>query len=191
MDLALERLEFCFKHIVVPGYNKNNMPYFYHLHSDQYCTFLYYLANSLWKLSGNKPLCDKLILLNRSLHGIWISYKGELPAVFLLSHPLGSVLGNASYSDFLVVAQNVTVNTASDAAGNKKPVLGKGLYLSVGAKIIGDQPIGDRVTIGVDTCVYKREIPADHIVYRDENGIFKSQPRKKMCAAQNYFNVEI
>lgn len=43
LDFALERLSFCFKHITVPGYIKNGMPYFYHLHSDQYSQFLYYL----------------------------------------------------------------------------------------------------------------------------------------------------
>lgn len=192
MDLALERLEFCFKHIMVTGYNKNNAPYFYHLHSDQYSQFLYYLSNSLWKLSENKALCDKLILLNRTLHSVWFSYKGGLPDIFLLMHPVGSVIGNAAYSDFLVVLQNVTINTGEDASGNKAPFLGKGLFLSAGAKIIGSQTIGDRVTIGVDTCVYKREIASDCLVYKDEQGIMRIKKRKQEeNNAQFFFNVPI
>ena len=191
MELALERVEFCFKHITVAGYNKNNMPYFYHLHADQYSQFLYYLSNSLWKLSENKVLCDKLIYLNRALHSIWFSYKGELPNIFLLTHPVGSVLGNAAYSDFLVVSQNVTVNTNFDEKGNKAPILGKGLFLSAGAKIIGNKPIGDRVTIGIDTCVFKREIQSDRLVYKDENGKIQTQIWERTAIAQPYFNVNI
>lgn len=191
MDLALERVEFCFKHITVAGYNKNHMPYFYHLHSDQYSQFLYYLSNSLWKLSENKILCDKLIYLNRVLHSIWFSYKGELPNIFLLTHPVGSVLGNAVYSDFLVVSQNVTVNTSLDENGDKAPCLGKGLFLSAGAKIIGNKPVGDRVTIGVDACVYKCEIKSDHLVFKDEKGQIQIKAWEKKAIAQTYFNVPI
>lgn len=166
MDLALERTEYCFSHIKVKGYQKDGQVYFYHLHSDQYSQFLYYLANSIWKLGGDSTVCDKLILLNKALHGIWVSYKGELPDIFLLTHPVGTVLGNAKYANGLVVSQNVTVNTNEDLNGNPAPVLGRGLFLSAGVKIIGNKSIGDRVTLGVDVCIYKKEILSDIFVYR-------------------------
>lgn len=192
VDLALERLEFCFQHITVTGYNKNNNPYFYHLHSDQYSQFLYYLSNSLWNLSENKALCDKLILLNKALHSVWFSYKGNLPDIFYLMHPVGTIIGNAAYSDFLVILQNVTVNTGAEIGEKRTPVLGKGLFLSAGAKIIGNQTIGDRVTIGVDTCIYNCDIPSDSLVYKDEKGEVQIKKRKPAeSKAQQYFNVLI
>ena len=98
-DLALERLEYCFSHISTKGYQENGQARFYHLHMDQYSAFLYYYANSIWKLEGNTAFADKLILLNRALSGMWFSYKNNLPDIFLFMHPVGTVLGNANYSD--------------------------------------------------------------------------------------------
>lgn len=184
--LALERTEHCFAHIKVRGYEKDGQPYFYHLHSDQYATFLYYLANSIFKLGGAKEVCDKLILLNRALHGCWFSYKGALPDVFLLVHPVGTVLGNAAYSDFLVVLQSVTVNTGDDGGEKLLPELGKALFLSAGATITGDKPVGDGVTVGVNTVIYNKSIPDNALVYTDENG--KQQMKLNHSAfAKRYF----
>lgn len=192
-DLALERLENCFKYITFPAYcNQKDQTYFSHLHSDQYSQFLYYLSNTLWNTSENKPLCDKLIFLNKQLSGMFFSYKGKLPDIFLLGHPVGTILGNAVYNDFLVVFQNVTVNTDSDENGNPAPVLGKGLFLGAGAKIIGNKPVGDRVSIGVDALVYNQEIGDDKVVIKDACGNVLVKDRKKEeCMAQRYFNVPI
>ena len=90
------------------------------------------------------------------MNGCWFSYKALLPDIFFLDHPVGTVLGNAKYSDFLVVTQNVTVETNYDEIGNSAPYLGKGLFLSAGAKIIGNKPVGDRVSLGVDTVVFNK-----------------------------------
>lgn len=192
-SLGLERVENCFKHISVPSYSNNQgETYFSHLHSDQYAQFLYFFSNSLWKISENKPICDKLIFLNRILNNLFISYKCGLPDIFFLGHPIGTIIGNAVYSDFLVVFQNVTINTAEDSYGNPAPILGKGLFLGTGAKIIGNQPIGDRVSIGVDALVHNRAIEDDFVVIKSECGELEVRKRKKeKCMAQNYFNVEI
>lgn len=196
MDMALERTERCFSHIKVRGYREGNQVRFYHLHSDQYATFLWFLANSLWKISGNQPsslqLCDKLILLNKTLHGFWVSYKNCLPDIFLLSHPVGTVLGNANYSDGLVVMQNVTVNTGS-GDWTKSVHLGRGLLLSAGAAIIGDVSVGDRCSIGIGCTVYKQNLPDDSVAYRDRNGVFSVKRLKpdEMCVASRVFDFEM
>ena len=188
---ALERTENCFRYINNIAYSDNHGSVFFsHLHSDQYAQFLYFWANSLWKLSENKPMCDKLIYLNKTLHGFFISYKGKLPDIFFLTHPVGSVIGNACYSDFLVIGQNVTINTGENPDGEIVPKLGQGLYMAAGAKIIGNEAIGNRVSIGVDAFVYGQPIPDDSIVLRDLDGSIQIKKRKKvLCKAQQYFNV--
>lgn len=186
MDLTLDRVQYCFSHIKLSSYNNNGCIFFNHLHSDQYSQFLYYLSNSIYKLDYDTRISDKLICLNKALHGIWFSYKGNLPDIFLLSHPVGTVLGNAKYSDYLFVQQNVTVNTGS--LPNEFPILGKGLYLSAGAKIIGDGRIGDCVSVSVDTVVYKKDIPDNTLVYRDENG--KIITKSHQCLSYEYFIVD-
>ena len=192
-ELGLERLENCFQYLTFPAYcDDAGQTFFSHLHADQYAQFLYFFSNSLWNISANKPICDKIMYLNRTLHNFFFSYKGLLPDIFFLGHPIGTILGNAVYSDFLVVFQNVTVNTSEDANGNPAPVLGKGLFLGAGAKIIGNKKIGDRVSISVDTVVYNTEIPSDKVVVTNEKGeTVVADRRKKRCMAQNYFRVPI
>lgn len=170
-DLALERVEYCFKHISLKDYQKNGEVQFYHLHMDQYSTFLYYYANSIWQNEGScKIFADKLVLLNRALSGMWCSYKNNLPDIFLLGHPVGTVLGNANYSNYLVVLQNVTVNTIRDADGKYILNIGTGAYLSAGAKIIGNSSIGDWCTVGVNTVLHNKFLPNRHLAYNDYDG---------------------
>lgn len=192
-DLGLERLENCFSHLTFPSYcNDSGQTFFSHLHADQYAQFLYYFSNSLWGISENKVICDKLIYLNRLLNNFFFSYKGKLPDIFFLGHPVGTILGNAVYSDYLVVFQNVTVNTSQDENGAPAPVLGKGLFLGAGAKIIGNKKVGDRVSVSVDTVVYDREVENDKVVLTDAEGRTVIKDRKKAeCMAQNYFRDTI
>ncbi len=191
-ELGIERLENCYKYISTPAYCDGEQTFFSHLHADQYAQFLYYFSNSLWKLSENKPICDKLMYLNRVLNNFFFSYKGCLPDIFFFAHPVGSIIGNAVYSDFLVIFQGVTINTSTDSNGNPAPILGKGLHLSTGAKIIGNQPIGDRVSIGVDTVIYNQAIPDDKTVITNAAGKVIIKDRKRpTCSAQCYFRVPI
>lgn len=192
---ALKRLEYCFSHITLRNYrNESGEVCFSHLHSDQYSQFLYFLSNSLWKISDNSALCSKLVNLNKCLNGMFYSYKCKLPEIFLFAHPVGSVIGNASYSDGLVIFQNVTINTGDDSNPDcSTPKLGKGLFLGAGAKIIGEKMIGDRVSIGVDAMVYNEEIDSDMIVIRDSytGKIIKKPRKKRICMAQNYFDIPL
>ena len=189
---ALERLEYCFQFISFPAYcDKGKQTYFSHLHSDQYAQFLYFFSNTLWIRTQKKELCDKLINLNKVINGFFLSYKGRFPDVFFLGHPVGSVLGNADYSNFLVVFQNVTINTGR-TTDDPYPKLGKALFCAAGAKIIGEKPIGDRVSLGVDALVYDTEVINDSVVERRADGqCVVRQRRARQCMAQNYFNVDV
>ena len=191
--LALERMEYFISAISHPGYHdESGNATFSHMHADQYVQFIYFLGNTLWIQSENRPLCDKLLQLNRALFSVFISYKCRLPDHFFLGHPIGTILGNADYHDFLVVSQGVTVNTSRDAEGNPGPVLGKGLFLGAHAKIIGSEPVGDRVSLGVDAMVFQRSIPDDSIVICDGGNCCTVRARShSQCAAQRYFNITI
>ena len=188
---GLERTENCFSHICVRGYEKNGECYFNHLHMDQYSQFLYFFSNSLWKLTENEELCSKLILLNRDLSGCWFSFKATLPDIFILVHPVGSVVGhrNVTFSDYLVILQNVTINGLPDSALK----LGKGLFMGAGAKIIGGGQIGNRVSIGAGTVVKNPEVSNDSIVYRDSNtgAVMHKENQKDRCADQNCFKDDL
>ncbi len=189
MPIVLERLEICISSIDAPNYHDRfGNTLFSYLHADHYVTYLYFLSNTIWKEYQEKIISDKIMYLNRSLHGIYISYKCQLPDHFYLSHPVGTVLGNADYGDFLVVLQNVTVNTSLN--GGKVPKIGKGCFLSAGCGIIGNEDIGDRVSLGVGTVVFQTYIPDDSVVKVKEGSFCSIEHRKsKLCRAQRDFNI--
>ncbi|MEG0617049.1 MAG: DapH/DapD/GlmU-related protein [Oscillospiraceae bacterium] len=184
-DLALQKTEYCFSHIAYPSYCENNVVKFNHLHQDQYCQFLYILSRTLWEQNANSMLCDKLLYLNKALHSILITYKVQLPDIFLLLHPVGTVLGNAIYNDFLVVMQNVTIEQS-----DKLCTLGKGVLLGAGSKILNGTVIGDNCSVGANVVLRKANLMQNQIAYNGEKGL-EIVTRKKECAAQKYFNCKI
>lgn len=188
-DFALERSEYCFQHMKVRGYSEKGQAKFYHLHMDQYSVFLYYYANSIWKLGGEKIIADKLILLNRALSGMWCSYKNNLPDIFFLMHPVGTVLGNANYSNYLVVLQNVTVNTIEDENGNLALNIGKGCFLSAGAKVIKKSTIGDWCTVGENTVLHSTPLSDGQLAYVDKEGRLNIKKYDNFDILSQYFYI--
>lgn len=189
---ALIRTEECFSVINNPAYSdEEGNVFFSHIHSDQYAQFLYFYSNSLWNASENRVICDKLIGLNRVLNNLFISYKCELPPHFFLAHAFGTIIGNAKYGDYLCVSHSVTINTGEKYNGVSTPDIGKGVWLSPGAKIIGNKRIGDRVSIGIDAIVYNQDIPDDMIVINRGNGTEIIKNKRECCKAQQYFRVTL
>ncbi|MCI8967731.1 MAG: hypothetical protein HFH75_09125 [Lachnospiraceae bacterium] len=169
-DEGIERLEYCFKHINLVAYsNDRGDTFFSHLHADQYSQFLYYFMNTLWKKSENEMICKKVMLLNRALSGLFVSYKCELPDIYLTYHAVGTVLGDAGYSDYFMALQNVTINTGAKENGTCTPRLGKGLFMAAGSSIIGTKTIGEWVSVGAGARVYDQEI-ADHKLVVNRSG---------------------
>lgn len=160
LSSALDRLEFCFRHIAHPAYSENGGARFNVLNSDQYCHFLYFLANTVHARGGSEVLCQRLFCLNKALHGFNCMYDTQLPQVFWIIHAVGTVLGKATYGSHLVVRQNCTVG----ALGGHYPVLGDRVVLSAGASVIGRCDIGRNVMIGPGCCVLNRRIPPNTLV---------------------------
>ena len=102
-NLAIERHYHCLsqKNYVDP---KFTVP----LHADEYTTFLCFLAHQAY-LDGFLELAQLVYLVNRRLNQFDCYFTRNIPDVFCLVHPIGSVLGQATYSNFLVIYQGVTV----------------------------------------------------------------------------------
>lgn len=158
---ALGRLEHCFNHARLKCFWTDACPRFNHLHTDQSAIFLYYLSNSAFK-RGAVNVAAKAYALNKALHGLDAFYEVELPAIFTLQHPVGTVLGRAAYSDYLCVYQNVTVG--SDPAG-AQPMLGRSVILYGGARVIGETRLGDNTVVSAGTTLLGGAVPAGHVAY--------------------------
>ena len=137
----------------------NSHQVFSHLHSDLYAQFLYFVSNIAWR-EGFLDLAQKTFYLNKSLHALNCSYSTQLPDVFLFFHIVGTVLGKADYSDYLVVNQNVTVGTNK----NITPRIGKGVMLRPNVSVIGNSDIGNFTSLSINTTIFDESVPQKSIV---------------------------
>jgi len=155
MPIALARLEHCFTEIDNKYFFDGERAVFSHLHGDQYAMWLYLLGNELHRQKAPADLCAKLFLLNKALHGCDIFYEVELPSIFLLVHPLGTVLGRANYSDYFVSYQRVGVGSNHDVY----PTFGQHVTLRPGAAVLGRCVVGNQCQIGTESLLIDRDLP--------------------------------
>jgi serine O-acetyltransferase len=99
---------------------------------------------------------------NRANHAIDLFYEIELPEHLMFVHPVGTVLGRATYGDFLCVYQNVGVG--SDLDGNR-PVLGDGVVLFPGAKVLGKTVISGNVFVMANAVMNGCYVPPNSVAY--------------------------
>lgn len=170
LDRALARTVACIDQVKAwqPGR-------FDYLHSTQYCTFLYYLANTVAHSGADREVCTKLFLLNKALNGIDLFYEIEMPEVFFIGHSVGIVLAKASYGNYLVLYQNSTVGKNHGVA----PVLGEGVVMYANTAIIGRCNVGNGSVLSQGTGVVNRDVPGDCLVYPGAAGELVFKPSKR------------
>lgn len=183
---ALDRLEHCFQRIRVSRYSANKQAFFNHLYSDQYLMFLWFLSNSLWKMGANENSLNKVYLLNKCLHAFDCAFDTALPDVFIVVHGVGTVLGKAKYSDFLVAYQGCTVGQSQGIY----PKIGRGVGLGAGASVVGDSSIGDYASISTGCTIVNRTVESNSTVYRDENGKLIFRKSRPAAMGLQYFFEE-
>lgn len=161
VERALERLEYCFSHIHKKYYYDNGTPCFSHLNGDHYASFLYFVSHEAGK-ANHTALAERVFYLNKILHGLDLFYSVELPDIFMLVHPVGTVIGHGHFSDYLVIYQNVTIG--SDTAGIYPTFAGDNVIYS-GASVIGDTRIGCNSVIGAKAFVRNSAQAGSNLIY--------------------------
>jgi serine O-acetyltransferase len=162
VEKALERIERCFSAIKMKYYFDGVHACFSHLHTDQYAAFLYFLGNSIYRNGGNLAIAAKVYALNKALHAVDVLYEVQLPELFLFEHPLGTVLGRATYANYFVVYQHCTVG--SNLAG-VYPTLGEGVVMYAGSAIIGRCTVGANCWVSAGTRVMDTDLPSNTIAF--------------------------
>jgi len=160
LEEVLVKTKHCFSFNKNKYYHKKNEVYFHPFHSGQYTIFLYLLSRMLF-LQSRLVLADKVYCLNKALNGVDLYHEIELPEIFGLDHPIGTVLGRAKYSDFFYFSQNCTV-------GNNHglyPSFGRNVTLLAGAMVIGNCKVGDNCIISAKTFVKDQDIPSNSLVF--------------------------
>ena len=159
---ALEKIEHCFSHIEIAAYHDRGVSVFDHAHTDHYATFLCFLARIFFLEKADLRLATKAYALNKALHGLDAFYEVDLPDIIYLQHPVGTVLGRATYGNYLAVYQGVTVGSSVD--GNY-PKLGEGVVLYGGARVIGSAEISSNSWVAPGTIVMDQKFPCASILF--------------------------
>lgn len=179
IDEALFRLERCINAVKTWAPGKFN-----HLHSSQYCTYLYFLSNTIWRREPeSENVCTRLFLLNKALNAIDLFYEIEMPEVFFIGHSVGIVLAKATYGNYLVLYQNSTVGKNHGVA----PVLGDGVILYPNSAIIGRCRIGDRTIVSQGTSVINCDTPGACIIFRRASSIFAKPSKRRIL--EDFFRL--
>lgn len=143
-------------------------------------TFLYTLANELYRNGISSTLSDKLYYLNKTMNGLDMFYAIELPEVWSAEHPVGSVLGRAKYGDGFFFYQGCTIGGNRGKDGILYyPVIGTNVTMYANSSIIGKCNIGDNVIFGAGALVKDTDIPSNSIVFgQSPNLIIKDNKSK-------------
>jgi serine O-acetyltransferase len=160
--IVFQRCEYNFLKNENKYYSRNSETYFSPYHSGQYTVFLYYFSNTIFKEEKDYlKLADKIYYLNRTMNGCDLFYEVELPEIFSLDHPLGSVMGRAKFGNYFAFSQTCTVGNNN----NIFPVIGEHVTMSVNSMILGDSKIGNNVILGAGACVKDQDIPDNSMVF--------------------------
>lgn len=170
MDEALTRVERCINAVRMwkPGC-------FNYLNSSQYCIYLYYLSNTIWRNERDAAVPTRLFCLNKALNAIDLFYEIEMPDIFFIGHSVGIVLAKATYGNYLVLYQNSTVGKNHGIA----PVIGDGVVMYPNTAIIGRCNVANGTVISQGTSIINRDTLGNCIVYPGDQGslVFKSSKR--------------
>lgn len=169
IDEALSRLNVCINAVKMWKPDE-----FYYLHSSQYATFLYFLANTIWRNQKNERVCTKLFFLNKALNGIDCFYEIEMPEIFLIGHSVGIVLAKAQYANYLVLYQNSTVGKNHGIA----PVLEEGVVMYPNTAVIGSARVRKNTVIAQGVSVINHDTLGNSIVFQGAAGELVHKPMK-------------
>lgn len=111
--------------------------------------------------------------MNKALNAVDLYYEIELPDLFFLDHPVGTLLGRADYGDYFVFSQHITVGNNHDIY----PVFDERVSLLAGAVVIGNSRIGRNTIVSAESFIKDEEIPPNSVVFgQSPHLVIKTMP---------------
>jgi serine O-acetyltransferase len=175
IQISEERIFYCFQNIRKKYFHIDGNTQFNHLISDQYCMYLYMLSNFYYRETKEEHLSTKLYYLNKALHAVDIFYTSHLPDIFLLVHPLGTIIGRATFSDYFIAYQGCTVGCLNEGVF---PTFTGKTIMYANSSVLGNSVIGDNVCFAANSTVINKNIDANKIVIGSSPSLF-TRPNTK------------
>jgi serine O-acetyltransferase len=177
---ALDRVEYCFERIQRKYYQDEHGTRFDHLNSDHMASFLWFLGNTAWRETGDDDLPTRLFYLNKVMHGLDLFYSVPMPDIFVLVHPVGTVLGKATYGNYFVAYQNCTVGADTDVY----PTFGDSVILYSRSTVLGASTAGNNVVFAANSLLIDSDVPDDSVVvgqYPQHRILPNQRPVRSRC----------
>ena len=95
------------------------------------------------------------------LNSIDIFYEVKMPDIFLLIHPVGTVLGRADYSNYLIIYQGVNVGSNK----NIYPTLSKYVTLRPSSSILGNSKMGENSELATGSILIDNNLSKNKIYF--------------------------
>jgi len=163
-----------------------NEPVFTPMNSVQYSVYLYLLSRAIFLQHGGVKEADVVYCLNKMMNSCDWFYAVNLPEIFYVEHPIGSVMGRAEYGNNFFFYQGCTVGGNRDKEGNLcYPVIGKNVLMYANSSIFGNAYIGNNVIISAGVTIIGGYIPDNAVVFgKSPNLVIKRQEREKILRRQ-------
>jgi len=187
---AMQRVEENFIHRKGRIFQKDGIASFDVTHSVQYSIFLYTYANQLYR-DGAEDAAGRIYYLNKIMNSVDWFYAVDLPRIFSAEHPLGSVVGRATMSNYLFLYQGTTIG------GNRKngilnyPTIGNHVLMYANSKILGNSHIGNNVIVAANAMVIDEDVPDNSLVFgQSPNLIIKQKTEDIIRSKMSHIWVE-
>ena len=174
---SIEKYLYCLNCKSIKHYPKNIIN-----SGDEYTSFLVFLSREAY-IHDYLELAEACYLLNRRLNNFDCFYTREIPDIFHLEHPLGSVIGQAHFSNFLVLYQGVIIG------GDLKcryPSFQEGVALFAKSSIIGNCKIGTNCAIGANTQLFQKDLAENNSISL-RNGSFQYIKEMNWSVREKFF----
>lgn len=149
-------------------------------HSISWSIFLYFLSYELY-VKGDEEAAEYVYYLNKVMHANDWFYAVELPTHLWAEHPVGSVLGRASYGDYFMIYQGCTVGGNQKGQKTFYPQLGHHFMMYANSTILGESKTGNNVVLSVGAYVKDEIVPDNSIVYgQSPNLVIKQKTQAEM-----------
>lgn len=85
----------------------------------------------------------------------------NLPDIFYVEHPVGSVIGRAKIGNYFFFHQGCTVGENLGSF----PIIGNNVTMFADSKVLGNSVVGNNVILGANSYIINENIPDNSIVF--------------------------
>ncbi|CAI9412651.1 serine O-acetyltransferase [Nocardioides sp. T2.26MG-1] len=130
-----------------------------------HAVWLHRFAHRLWQRPRGKLVARVMSHVGRMVTGIEIHPGATIGRRVFIDHGMGVVIGEtAVVGDDVLIYHGVTLGSRSAVPGRRHPLVGDGVILGTGARVLGPVSIGAGARVGANSVVVKDVPPAATVV---------------------------